>query len=113
MWDRHCAYQREIASYVFGVTAKNFSHGVLLCRSKTVLRSRLAQREGKSDSESQLAALIVGQVDDDGVFIGAKELGRVIVGVAEDFMKERFACALHGDALAACPATSTVSGETP
>jgi hypothetical protein len=47
---------------------------------------------------------IVGQVDDDGVFIGASELRRVIVGVAEDLMKERFACALYGDALAARPA---------
>jgi hypothetical protein len=40
---------------------------------------------------------IVGQVDDDGVFIGASELRRVIVGVAEDLMKERFACALYGE----------------
>ena len=29
---------------------------------------------------------------------------RVIVGIAEDWMKERFACALYGDALAARPA---------
>ena len=47
---------------------------------------------------------IVGQVDDDGVFLGASELRRVIVGVTEDLMKERFACALYGDALAARPA---------
>ena len=47
---------------------------------------------------------IVSQVDDDGVFIGAIELGRVIVGIAEDLMKERFAYALYGDALAARPA---------
>jgi hypothetical protein len=54
---------------------------------------------------------IVGQVDDDGVFLGASELRRVIVGVTEDLMKERFACALYGDALAARQLTSTVSGE--
>jgi hypothetical protein len=33
MRDRHCAYQNEIASFVFGVTAKNFSHVVLLHRA--------------------------------------------------------------------------------
>jgi hypothetical protein len=32
MWDRHCAYQNEIAIFAFGVTAKDFSHGVLLDR---------------------------------------------------------------------------------
>ena len=47
---------------------------------------------------------VVGQVDDDGVFLGASELRRVIVGVTEDLMKERFARALYGDALAARPA---------
>ena len=35
---------------------------------------------------------------------GQRELGRVIVGIAEDLMKERFACALYGDAPAARPA---------
>jgi hypothetical protein len=29
MRDRHGAYQNEIASFVFSVTAKNFSYGVL------------------------------------------------------------------------------------
>jgi hypothetical protein len=29
MRDRHCADQNEIASFVFGVTAKDLSHGVL------------------------------------------------------------------------------------
>jgi hypothetical protein len=43
---------------------------------------------------------IVDQVDDDGVFIEASELRRVIVVIAENWMKERFACALHNDALA-------------
>ncbi len=46
---------------------------------------------------------VVGQVDDDGVFIVAIELPRVIVEIAEDLMKERFACELYGDALAARP----------
>ena len=47
------------------------------------------------------------------VFIDASELRRVIIGIAEDWMKKRFACALYGDALATRPATSTVSDETP
>ena len=32
MRDRHRAYQNEIAIFVFGVTAKDFSHGMLLDR---------------------------------------------------------------------------------
>jgi hypothetical protein len=32
MRDRQRAYQKEIATFVFSVTAKNFSHGVLLDR---------------------------------------------------------------------------------
>jgi hypothetical protein len=47
---------------------------------------------------------IVGQVDDDGVFVEASELRRVIVGIAEDWMKERLACALYNDGLAGRPA---------
>jgi len=27
---------------------------------------------------------LIGQVDDNRIFIGAKELGRVVVGIAED-----------------------------
>jgi hypothetical protein len=57
--------------------------------------------------------LIVGQVDDHGVFLKASELRRVIVGITEDLMKECFACALHNDSLTGRPATSTVSGEAP
>ena len=72
-----------------------------------------AALKGKSDGEFQLVPFIVGQVDDDGVFIGASELRRVIVGVAEDLMKERFACALYGDALAARPADLHCVRETP
>ena len=33
MRDRQRAYQKEIATFVFSVTAKNFSHSVLLERS--------------------------------------------------------------------------------
>jgi hypothetical protein len=29
VWDRHCAYQNEIAIFVFSVTPKDFSHGLL------------------------------------------------------------------------------------
>ena len=47
---------------------------------------------------------IVGQVDDHGVFLKASELWRVIIGIAENWMKERFACALHYDDLASRPA---------
>jgi hypothetical protein len=47
---------------------------------------------------------IVGQVDDHGVFIEASELRRVIVGIAEDWMQERFTSALHNDGLAGRPA---------
>ena len=32
MGDRHRADQNEIAFFVFGITAKDFSHGVLLHR---------------------------------------------------------------------------------
>jgi hypothetical protein len=55
------------------------------------------------DRALKLAVLVVRQVDDDGVFIEASELRRVIVGFAEDGMKEHFACALHYD-LASRPA---------
>jgi hypothetical protein len=51
-----------------------------------------------------LASLVIHQSDDDRVFIEASELRRVIVGFAEDGMKERFACALHYDDLASRPA---------
>ena len=47
---------------------------------------------------------IVGQVDDNGVFLKASELRRAIVGIAEDWTKECFACALHNDGLAGRPA---------
>jgi hypothetical protein len=63
-----------------------------------------AALKGKSDGEFQLVPFIGCQVDDHGVFLGAKELGRVIVGIAEDWMKKRFACALYGDALVTRPA---------
>ena len=56
---------------------------------------------------------IVGQVDDDGIFVAASELRRVIIGIAEDWMKKRFAYALYADAFATRPATSTVSDATP
>ena len=86
MRDRHCAYQNEIGI----LTAKDFSHGVLLRRS--MLHSRPAQQpKGKSDSKFQLVPFIVGQVDDDGVFVEASKFRRVIVGIAEDGMKELFA----------------------
>jgi hypothetical protein len=58
---------------------------------------------GKSDGEFQLVPFIDGQVDDHGVFVRASKLWRVIIGIAEDWMKERFACALYGDALTARP----------
>ena len=38
-----------------------------------------------------------------GVFAEASEFRRVIVRIAEDWMKERFACALHNDGLAGRP----------
>jgi hypothetical protein len=41
---------------------------------------------------------------EDRVFIEASELRRVIVGIAEDWVKERFACALHNEGLAGRPA---------
>ena len=41
---------------------------------------------------------------EDRVFIEASELRRVIVGIAEDWVKERFACALDNDGLAGRPA---------
>jgi hypothetical protein len=69
-------------------------------------------RKGKSDGEFQLVPFIVGQVDDHGVFIKASELRRVIVGIAEYWMKEHFACALNDDGFAGVQLTSTVSGET-
>ena len=59
---------------------------------------------GKSDGEFQLVPFIVGQIDDHGVFLKASELWRVIIGIAENWMKERFACALHNDGLAGGPA---------
>jgi hypothetical protein len=37
-----------------------------------------------------IAESIVGQIDDDGVFIDASELRRVIIGIAEDWMEETF-----------------------
>jgi hypothetical protein len=48
--------------------------------------------------------LIVGQVGDHRVFIETSELRRAIVGIAEDWMKERFACAMYNDSLAGRPA---------
>ena len=51
-----------------------------------------------------MTPLIVGQVHYDGVFIDAGEFRRVIVGIAEDWMKECFARALHNDGLASRPA---------
>ena len=60
--------------------------------------------QGRVKREFQLVPFIVGQVDDDGVFVEASELRRVIVGIAEDWMKERLACALYNDGLAGRPA---------
>jgi hypothetical protein len=64
-----------------------------------MLRSRpeRPRREGKVRSRFRLVPFIVGQVDDDWVFLRANEFGCVILGVAEDLPKERFACALYGD----------------
>ena len=59
--------------------------------------------ERQADGEFQPTPFIVGQVDDHGVFIEASELRRVIVGIADDWMEERFARALHDDGLAGCP----------
>ena len=79
MRNRHRAYQNEVAIFGFGVTAKDFSHGVL----RTVPCCTVDQRrpEGEVSGEFQ----------------------RVIVG-AENRMKERFGCALHNDGLAGRPA---------
>jgi hypothetical protein len=44
------------------------------------------------------------QVDDHGVFLKSSELWRVIIEITENWMKERFACALHNDGLAGRPA---------
>ena len=49
--------------------------------------------DAQSAGEFQLEPFIVGQVDDHGVFIEASELWRVI-RIAENWMKECFACAL-------------------
>ena len=64
-------------------------------------------RNGKSGGEFQPVPFIVGEVDDHGVFVKASELRRVIVGIAEDGMKERFARALHNDGLAGGQASET------
>jgi len=60
--------------------------------------------ERQSDCEFYPTPFIVGQVDDHGVFLKASELWRVIIGIAENWMKERFAYALHNDGLAGRPA---------
>ena len=54
--------------------------------------------DAQSAGEFQLEPFIVGQVDDHGVFIEASELWRVI-RIAENWMKECFACALYDDVL--------------
>jgi hypothetical protein len=56
---------------------------------------------------------IVGQVDDDGVFLGASEFRRVIVGIAEDWMKERLPAHCTTMVVPVVQLTSNVSGETP
>ena len=56
------------------------------------------------DRALSLAALVVRQVDDDGVFLEASELRCVIVRIAEDRMKKCLACALHNDCSAGRPA---------
>jgi hypothetical protein len=55
---------------------------------------------------------IVGQVDDHGVFIEASELRRVIIGIAEDWMKERLPAHCTTMVMPVVQLTSTVSGET-
>ena len=71
--------------------------------------------DAQSAGEFQLEPFIVGQVDDHGVFIEASELWRV-VRIAENWMKECFACALYDDVLEclrdenAAPKRETSSG---
>ena len=87
--DRHCAYHNEVAIPVFWRNREGlFSWRAPRSRGLSLSPLR-AQRSAASGHVSSarafnLATFLVGQVDDDGVFIGAKELGRVIVGIADD-----------------------------
>ena len=65
------------------------------------------------DRALKLIALVGRQGDDDGVFLGASELRRVIVRIVEDRMKEFLLAHCTTIVLLVVQVTSTVSGETP
>ena len=55
--------------------------------------STRAAAKGKSDSKFQVVPFTGCQVDDHRVFIEASKFRRIIVRIAEDWMKEGFTCA--------------------
>jgi len=65
------------------------------------------------DRALKLIALVGRQGDDDGVFLGASELRRVIVRIVEDRTKEFLLAHCTTIVLLVVQVTSTVSGETP